>query len=239
MATTNRKPLTFNVSQDTYNHFVSLFPHEKISGRPDCSESNLLALLDPYEHPVETNSDLLRQYNEQQHKAATLQEQNEKLATELKAAISEIESLKAQLDEQQQHHGNDLDEQVEANRQLSAQVDSLNEQIRLLNEQNATLQNQVSVLSNQEINWDKIRTTMQPFTVALLEETAARLTQKYGHEVTPMQILTDMFLRYTIDRWNEWFYKFVLKDADILAIAQSINPDIRTIEQIRKAVLKK
>lgn len=235
MATTNRKPLTFNVSSDTYNHFAQLFPHDKLQGKPDCSESNLMAILESYENPQETNSDLLKRINDLQQANNTLQEQNERLASNYHS----LEEATRQLDEQaEQTKVTLLQAQTDKNsaedrsRELSDQVEALHETIE-------GLHTEIEALQAQEINWDKIRTTMQPFTVALLEETAARLTRKYGHEVTPMQILTDMFLRYTIDRWNEWFYKFVLKDSDILAIAQAINPDIRTIDQIRKAVLKK
>lgn len=232
MATTNRKPLTFNVSTDTYNHFVQLFPHETLQGKPDCSESNLLAILEPYEHPQESNSDLLRQCNELNRTNATLQEQNEQLA-------GEVKRLQEQLAEQDREYAANNSQHATKAQQAQEQLQQLTAQNDLLTEQNTALHQQVQALQTAEINWDKIRTTMQPFTVALLEETAARLTQKYGHEVTPMQIMTDMFLRYTIDRWNEWFYDFVLKDRDILAIAQTINPEIRNIDQIRKAVLKK
>ncbi len=232
MAKTERKPLTFNVSTDTYNHFAQLFPHETLQGKPDCSESNLLAILEPYENPQESNSDLLRQCNELNRTNATLQEQNEKLAAEVKR-------LQAQVEEQDREYAANNNQHAADYQQSQEQLQQLTAQNNLLTEQNTALQEQVRALQSAEINWDKIKSTIQPFTVALLEETAQRLTVKQGHEITPMQILVDMFLRYTIERWNEWFYKFVLKDSDIIAIAQTINPDIRTIDQIRKAVLKK
>lgn len=232
MANNNRKPLTFNVSTDTYNHFASLFPHDTVQGKADCSEANLLAILEPYEHPQESNGDLIRQLNEQQRNYATLQEQNEQLAAEIKRLQAQIEEQDREFETSANQHSADY-------QQAQDRLQQQSEEIRLLNEQNAGLQQQVAALQNAETNWEKIRATLQPFTVALLEETAARLSQKQGKEITPMQIMQDMFLRYTLERWNEWFYKFVLKDSDILAIAQQVNSAITSIDQVKKAILKK
>ena len=70
----------------------------------------------------------------------------------------------------------------------------------------------------------------------MLEETAARLTERYKRDITPLQILVDMFLRYTIDRNAEWFYPFVLRDKDIVAIAHQLNENVVSIQQIRKSL---
>lgn len=71
----------------------------------------------------------------------------------------------------------------------------------------------------------------------MLEETAARLSERYKRDITPLQILIDMFLRYTIDRNAEWFYPFVLRDKDIVGIAREINGNVVSIQQIRKSLL--
>ncbi len=89
---------------------------------------------------------------------------------------------------------------------------------------------------NRPITWDDIRPLLQPFTADLLDETAARLSEKYKREVTPLLILSDMFLRYTIERNAEWFYPFVLRDADILRIARQHNENITSVAQIRKGL---
>jgi len=93
-------------------------------------------------------------------------------------------------------------------------------------------------IDNQQINWGKIRTTLQPLTVTLLEYTAVKLSGKYDREVQPMQILVDMFMRYTIEHWNQWFYPFQLKDTEILTLASEINPEITSISQLKKTLPK-
>ena len=72
--------------------------------------------------------------------------------------------------------------------------------------------------------------------MVLIELTATKLSEKYGRNVEPIQILVDMFMRYTIERWNQWFYPFQLDDSEIVQAAQSINPEINSISQIKKTL---
>lgn len=82
--------------------------------------------------------------------------------------------------------------------------------------------------------WDIVKQRMAPFTAALLETTAARLSERENHEIEPMQILTNMFLRYTIEQWSQWFYPFVLSDREIVAIAHENSPEITTMSQLKQ-----
>ncbi len=50
---------------------------------------------------------------------------------------------------------------------------------------------------------------------ALLDTTLQRLSEKHGIEITGSDLLRKIFLRYTIERYTEWFYKFVISDRDI------------------------
>lgn len=88
----------------------------------------------------------------------------------------------------------------------------------------------------EKMDWIQVRTTIKPFAVSLIELTAVKLSEKYGRNVEPMQILVDMFMRYTIERWNQWFYPFQLDDSEIVQAAQAINPEINSISQIKKTL---
>jgi len=37
-----------------------------------------------------------------------------------------------------------------------------------------------------------------------------------------------------LERWNEWFYPFVMRDYEIINIAKQINPELTTISRIKK-----
>lgn len=215
-----RKSVNFNVSEGTYNRVKSLFPD--VVG----TEDNLLQLLNSYEW-----------YNEHKNDAPA-DDQISELQAQIRTLTADKEALLAECDK---HEAAATGAQAETDQQIA----DLREQITTLEEQNLSLaaviserETTISELEAKQPTWAQIRITLQPFTVALLEETARRLSERYGKQVTPMAILTDMFLRYTIERWSEWFYKFILNDREILSIAQKINPDIKSIDQIKKAVLK-
>ena len=216
-----RKSINFNVSQETYDQVKELFPD--VVG----TEDNLKQLLLAYRFHIEHKND-----------SVDINLQLEEVRSDLNDKVAELKRAEA--------HGQALQQQLnELGNKTNEETASLQEQIRTLEEQNMSLASVISErdttiaeLQEKHPTWAQIRVTLQPFTVALIEETARRLSEKYGRTIAPMSILTDMFLRYTIERWNEWFYKFCLNDREILAIAQEINPDIKSIDQVKKAVCK-
>ena len=216
-----RKSINFNVSQETYDQVKELFPD--VVG----TEDNLKQLLSAYRFHIEHKND-----------SVDINLQLEEVRSDLNDKVAELQRAEA--------HAQALQQQLnELGNKTNEETASLQEQIRTLEEQNMSLASVISErdttiaeLQEKHPTWAQIRVTLQPFTVALIEETARRLSEKYGRTIAPMSILTDMFLRYTIERWNEWFYKFCLNDREILAIAQEINPDIKSIDQVKKAVCK-
>lgn len=216
-----RKSINFNVSQETYDQVKELFPD--VVG----TEDNLKQLLSAYRFHIEHKND-----------SVDINLQLEEVRSDLNDKVAELQRAEA--------HGQALQQQLnELGNKTNEETASLQEQIRTLEEQNMSLTSvirerdtTIAELQEKHPTWAQIRVTLQPFTVALIEETARRLSEKYGRTIAPMSILTDMFLRYTIERWNEWFYKFCLNDREILAIAQEINPDIKSIDQVKKAVCK-
>ena len=216
-----RKSINFNVSQETYDQVKELFPD--VVG----TEDNLKQLLSAYRFHIEHKND-----------SVDINLQLEEVRSDLNDKVAELQRAEA--------HGQALQQQLnELGNKTNEETASLQEQIRTLEKQNMSLASvirerdtTIAELQEKHPTWAQIRVTLQPFTVALIEETARRLSEKYGKTIAPMSILTDMFLRYTIERWNEWFYKFCLNDREILAIAQEINPDIKSIDQVKKAVCK-
>ena len=75
-------------------------------------------------------------------------------------------------------------------------------------------------------------------TARMLDITAERLTAKRrdGITVTPTMILADMFNKYTIQRWNNWFYWPVLTDDDIIEIAESVDGRLTSIRTVKAAL---
>jgi len=90
----------------------------------------------------------------------------------------------------------------------------------IVKEIRATQQRAISGLTEQRpLSENEILFSIPEIHLQLLNETVKRLTGKYGKTVTIKDVLLDMFARYTIEQFNEWFYPFVIKgDEDFRTI---------------------
>lgn len=204
-----RKSINFNVSEDTFNQIKTIFP-DAVG-----TDDNLRQLIQAYLYREQHKDDV--------------------------PATQQLAALREQL-AQSETRITDLEQQLQA---ATAQADDLRQQLATEQSQTTTqaetianLEETNNHLQHREVTWEQIRTTLKPFPVALLEQTAQHLSERYKRTIDPMSILVDMFLRYTIERNAEWFYPFVLRDADILAIAHQLNENITTIAQVRKIILR-
>ena len=225
-----RKSVNFNVSPEVYEKVREVFPD--VIG----TEDNLLLLIEAYKKQQEHRDDVTTDNSEV---IANLEEKNTQLQQEIDQLKEEKENFESRLSELQTEKDNrinELESELESAREQQSNVDE-NEYNRLVDD-NERLQKRVAQLESAGAElptWDRFRATLSPFPVNLLEKTAARLSVYYKRDITPEEILLDMFLRYTIERNAEWFYPFVLKDADIVAAAQEIDGRFENIRQIRKA----
>lgn len=112
---------------------------------------------------------------------------------------------------------------------LKNQKKELLSEIELLKQANTEQKDRI----NEPVKWEQIRKIINPLPLLLLELTAERLSEKLNKQITPMQILVDMFLRYTVERQSNWFYPFVLNDREILSLAREINPEIVSIDNLK------
>lgn len=214
-----RKSVNFNITEGTYSRLRTYFPEGQALGTDD----NMLQLLDALafyqahkdDKPASISDEELQALRERLQKAEQDFEQSNAQVIDLDRR------LQASMLEQEQHAtaANTLQEQ---NLQLA----------RTVSDQEQT----IKAMQSTKPTWEQMRSILQPFPVALLEETATRLTERYKRDITPLQILVDMFLRYTIDRNAEWFYPFVLRDKDIVAIAHELNENVVSIQQIHKSL---
>lgn len=212
MATARKKTtIGFYVSPEVADRAKELFP----DGR---TEEILVNLLDLYENAGTPANDTTNELY-----AQVVEEICNTYTVEPDKILEFINSSQEAFNASEQENG-------ELKKELETQK-SLNEVIR---NENDLLKQQCEQL--EILDWAKIRTTIKPFAVSLIELTAIKLSAKYGREVQPMQILVDMFMRYTIERYNQWFYPFQLNDTEILAAAQAINPEISSIRQIKKTL---
>lgn len=63
--------------------------------------------------------------------------------------------------------------------------------------------------------------------LSLLRKTASRLSEKFGQQVTIRDVLLDMFARYTIEQFNQWFYPFVINGDDFKKITGHTQKELK------------
>ena len=224
-----RKSVNFNVSQEAYDMVKEIFPD--VIG----TEDNLRQLVVAYKFWAAHKDD--KSAEERQKEFDDL---NFKYGEIVKARDEEIDRLRSEnetLHQAAQKSEADAGEQDKEYQELNNKYQDLSNQLQAALSEREQLVSRISALETDGAQtWDNFKHTLPRFTVSLLEATAKRLSEYYEREITPMQIMTDMFLRYTIQRNAEWFYPFMLKDADIVAIAAEINPGCKNIRQIKQSL---
>lgn len=207
---------TFSIrlSDEYINIFNKL--HEQANEANPISKSAFFEkVLDFFANPKVKEVEVIRDTDETTALVATQAERIHKLEAELANSRGFLEEFNSKHDE------------------IAQFADSLQQE-------NASLQTEIKVL-HERLQAEVDRTVtdlMKEFPAQLLILTAERLSAKYKRNVTPVEVLTDMFLRYTIEKWNKWFYEWVLTDDEIVKEAQKINPTITSIKQLKNFVIK-
>ncbi len=186
------------------------------------------------------NADLQAETERLQSVNADLQAETERLQSvnaDLQAETERLQSVNADLQAETERLQSVNTELQSVNTDLSTSVNGLQMRVNglqtTLSTLSTTLKTDVNTLQTGVIN-GVITIGLQPFTRKLLDLTVQRLAERYNKEVSAEQILSDMFIRYTVFQYTQWFYPFVITDREIVEIVNEYNPEITTIGQVRK-----
>lgn len=208
------KTLSIRVTEEYESIFDKL--HEKANAESPISKSAFFErMLDAYANPKVKEVEVLRDTPETTAELEQLRKDYAEVSELSQSLTEEVASLQRKLSE-----NNDTITRLQ--RDYTSKQQEVN-----------TLEKDLSTAENRSV-----LDFMKPFPARLLALTAERLSQKYNREVTPIQVLGDMFLRYTIEKWSEWFYPWVLTEDEIVAIAHEINPEITNIKQVKQIITK-
>lgn len=215
------KTLSIRVTEEYESIFDQL--HAKANAESPISKSAFFErMLDSYANPKIKEVEVLRDTPETTAELEQLKKDYNEVSETCKNLTEEVESLQSKLSE-----NNDTTTRLQSDYEcLKRDYTSKQQEVNTLEKDLSSAENR-SVLD-----------LMKPFPARLLVLTAERLSQKYKREVTPIQVLGDMFLRYTIEKWSEWFYPWVLTEEEILEEAKKINPQITSIKQIKQIIIK-
>ena len=211
---------TFSIrlSDEYINIFNKL--HEQANEANPISKSAFFEkVLDFFANPKVKEVEVVRDTPETTAKLEKQQQTIEELQSEKDSLLARLQEYEGKLDENTANTTRLQEEYSNKQQDYLQQIKSLQEQVN-------------------EANNRSVLDMMKDFPSALLLMTAQRLTQKYKRNITPVDVLSDMFLRYTIERWSKWFYDWVLTDDEIVAEAKKINPNITSIKQLKNFVIK-
>ena len=214
--------ISFRLSDEYQAIFNKL--HEQAceaNGSPISKVTFLEKVLDFYSSPKVKEVEVLRDTPETTAELDKLRKDYAEVSKSNQSLTEEVASLQRKLSE-----NNEKTTSLQADYD-SKQTDYLQQIIELKEKVNKLTADLSSAENRSVLDF------MKPFPARLLALTAERLSLKYKREVTPIQVLGDMFLRYTIEKWSEWFYPWVLTEADILNEAQKINPNITSVKQLK------
>lgn len=160
--------------------------------------TNLQNLTTAVEELAKERKNLLDKY---QNLTATLQKLAELLPTEYQKDTTDLQNITTAVERFTTDVQNNLTSLTATVEQLTAECQNKEE----------TCKN----LMDKQVSENAIIVNAPEWSRKLLAQTAKRLSEKYNKTITPDMILLDMFNRYTIERWNQWFYPFVLNDREI------------------------
>jgi hypothetical protein len=112
------------------------------------------------------------------------------------------------------------------------QVDIItNEIILLRNKKPEYIEVPVEIerLIEKELSENQLVINIPTCTKVLLFETANRLSKKYNKVISAESILLNMFMRYTVEQYNQWFYPFVISSNEIEKLTGYSNREINKI----------
>ena len=205
-----------------------------ISNLFKCSKTDLVEVCKTH---LSTINNLENEVSKLENRLTETSTSHSSLENEFENKIAQLEIDLNKLTEEKTLLENNVSQLEDERKSLENKVFQMeNERIQMENN-GIRLENERISLENEDI-WLKIKRNITPFSAYLLENTAEKLSSRYNKEVKPLQILIDMFMRYTIEKWSQWFYPFVLSDKEILEIAQQINPEIKHINEIKKTLPK-
>lgn len=207
--------ISFRLSDEYQAIFNKL--HEQAceaNGSPISKVTFLEKVLDFYSSPKVKEVEVLRDTPETTSKLEELQNTIEQLQSEKESLLVRLQDYESKLDESNVNTA-----------RLQSDYDSKQEDYL---QQITDLQEQVNTA-----NARTVLDFMDPFPARLLNLTAKYLSERYNREVTPINVLVDMFIKYTIQKWSEWFYPWVLSDTEIVKEAQKFNKDIYSIKQLK------
>lgn len=195
---------------------------------------------------LETEKNMLKEQKERAEKAAN------DFNAEIQDKDAKIKSLEEQI-QKLTNEKNDISGQLDALQQKEPETQSNTEEIENLKKQLSKVQGEkdkadkcnVALVEENKSLKKKITDLnsadkgiiLTPFIRDYLNALAEKLSKRYNKTVDPAKIIEDYIIRYNLtDKWTEWFHPWLMTDEDAVRIANKINPEVKTFNDLKKAL---
>ena len=205
-----RVTVSFSGTEESSERCQQLFPEGK-------NETALTALLDAFESKEKSSTDLA----ETKEQLKTTQNELNQLKEDLNPYREIVNSLCEFYNVDVESVLSTATTITETKLKYQKRIVDLEEQLKTAQDEarrfgteNELLKSQIS---DQALTANQLLLNLPDAVLKMLQLTAERLTEKYQVEITPQDVLMKIFVRYTVERYTNWFYNFVLSDGDIEA----------------------
>ena len=205
-----RVTVSFSGTEESSERCKQLFPEGK-------NETALTALLDTFESREKTSTDLAEkeeQLQSTQNELAQLKEESNpyheivnSLCEFYNVDVESVLSTATTITETKLKYQKRIVD-------LEENLKTAQDEARRFGTENGLLKSQIS---DQALTANQLLLNLPDAVLKMLHLTAERLTEKYQVAITPQDVLMKIFVRYTVERYTNWFYNFVLNDNDIEA----------------------
>ncbi len=203
--------INFSLDDAQLEHYNSLFPDG-----PRGARANFALLLDAYtsqtSNPNPDNNEEIQRLNDE------LSDQQH-LNNQLQADYNQLQADYTELQDNNSHVTEDNPQLQDDYSQLQSDYNELQNKYNDVIRDNQRLTLLTENQNKTPLSDDQLIISMPSVVQNMLQVTAERLSIKYNTTVDASDILSKMFLRYTVERLTSWFYPFCLSDRDIESIS--------------------
>lgn len=157
-----------------------------------------------------------------------LRNEHDSQVEQLKADNTELKRMLADLQEKLVNEQNNVHNKNEEGDKLRKEADDNFRAANAATMKNDKLEAEIADLKAKltEAETAQKGIKLKPFTSALAEALAKKLSERYKTNITAQNILEDYLIRYNVQKFSEWFHPFVLKDQEIEDILHRFNADL-------------
>lgn len=195
---------------------------------------------------LETEKNMLKEQKERAEKAAndffaeiqdkdakikSLEEQIQKITNEKNDIAGQLDALQ-QKEPETQSNTEEIENLKKQLSQVQGEKDKADKCNVALVEENKSLKKKITDLNSADKG-----IILTPFIRDYLNALAEKLSKRYNKQVDPAKIIEDYIIRYNLtDKWTEWFHPWLMTDEDAVRIANKINPEVKTFNDLKKAL---